>query len=130
MLWFNHTGDNNGGGNVKPISSRWSWDGRALPALDRNGNELRNVYIGYNTWNIYRGKNGSINVYSFVRTSKTNSAYIDIRAILNFLRTDSRTQWISDFTLGDVQHGFEITSCGSSSSNRAEFKFTGYNLWW
>ena len=129
MLWFNHTGDSDGGGLPRPISARWGAAGNALPALGSDGRELRNIYIGYNTWNIYRGKNGNINVYSLVRTSKTNSAYVDIREILNFLRTDSRTRWIGDFTLGDVQHGFEITSCGSSATNRAEFKFTSYDLW-
>lgn len=128
MLWFNHTGDSNGGGIPRPISARWG-NGNALPALAPDGSELRNIYIGYNTWNIYRGKNGNTNVYSFVRTSKINSAYVDIREILNFLRTDSRTRWIGDFTVGDVQHGFEITNCGSSATNRAEFKFTSYDLW-
>lgn len=128
MLWFNYTGTSTGGGNVKPISASWNADGTAKIAIGADGKALQNVSVGGHTWNIFKGKNGSINVYSFLRTSKTSSATVDIRAILNFLKNDSRTKWISDFTVGDVQHGFEITSCGSSSTSRATFKFTSYSL--
>lgn len=129
MLWFNYTGNPNGSGNVRPISASYNADGSSKIATGNDGRPLSNVTIGGHTWNIYKGKNQGDNVYSFLRTGKTNSAWVDIRAILNFLRTDSRTRWIGDFTVGKVQHGFEISTCGSSSSNRAEFKFTSYNLW-
>ena len=119
MLWFNYTGTSTGGGNVKPISSSWDANGNARPVAT-------NVSVGGSTWNVFRGKNGTINVTSFLRTSKTNSAWVDTRAILNWVKSKG---WFGDITVGDVQHGFEITSCGSSSTSRAEFKFTRYNLW-
>jgi hypothetical protein len=118
MLWFNYTGTSTGGGNVKPISSSYDASGNARAVAT-------NVNVGGSTWNVFRGKNGA-NVTTFLRTTKTNSSYVDTRAILNWIRSQG---WFGDIHVGDIQHGFEITSCGSSSTNRVEFKFTQYNLW-
>ncbi|MFT3783913.1 MAG: hypothetical protein QM790_18025 [Nibricoccus sp.] len=100
MLWMNYTGTATGGGNVKPISYNWSSSGDAVPVYT-------NVSVGGHTWNVFRGNNGSNNVYSFLRTSKTNNATVDIKAILNWIKSKG---WIGDITVGNVQFGYEITS--------------------
>jgi hypothetical protein len=99
MLWMNETG------SVGPIASSYDANG-AVPAE-------RNVSVGGHTWNVYSGTNGSNQVFSFVRTSKTNSATVDVLAIMNWLRSQG---WWGDVTLGDVQFGFEITSTAGQQS--------------
>lgn len=100
MLWLNYTGTANGGGNVKPISYNWSSSGNAIPAFT-------NVNVGGHTWNVYRGSNGANEVFSFLRTSKTNNATIDVKAVLNWLVAKG---WMGNVTVTEVQYGFEITS--------------------
>jgi hypothetical protein len=63
--------------------------------------------VGGHSWNVYRGTNGSINVFSFLRTSNTSSGTVDIKAICNWLRSRG---WFGDVTMGNVQFGYEITS--------------------
>jgi len=63
--------------------------------------------VGGHTWSIYRGSNGSNQVYSFVRTSNTSSGTVDVRAIAQWIRAQG---WFGDVTIGDVQFGYEITS--------------------
>ena len=63
--------------------------------------------VGGHTWNIYRGSNGANQVYSFVRTSNTNSGTVDVRAIATWIRDRG---WFGDVTIGNVQFGYEITS--------------------
>lgn len=63
--------------------------------------------VGGHTWNIYRGSNGSNQVYSFLRTGNTNAGTIDIRAVVTWIRNRG---WFGDVTIGDVQLGYEITS--------------------
>ena len=46
-------------------------------------------------------------MFSFVRTSSTNSGSVDVLAVLNWIRNRG---WYGDVTLNDVQFGFEITS--------------------
>jgi hypothetical protein len=100
MLWLNYTGTAAGGGNVKPISARYDASGNAVPAY-------KNVSVGGATWNVFKGTNGANQVFSFLRTSKTNNTTVDVKAILNWLRARG---WMGDVTVGDVQYGFEITS--------------------
>jgi hypothetical protein len=107
MLWLNYTGTADGGGNVKPISSRYDAQGKAVPVYS-------NVNVGGSTWNVYRGSNGANQVFSFLRTTKTNSVTVDVRAILNWIRARG---WMGDVTVGDVQYGFEITSTAAGGSN-------------
>ena len=93
MLWMNKNGA------VGPIAASYDANG-AVPSVT-------NLSVGGHTWNVYRGSNGSNQVYSFIRTN-TNSGTVDILAILNWLRTNS---WLnSGSVLGNVQFGFEITS--------------------
>ncbi|WP_344921101.1 glycoside hydrolase family 12 protein [Plantactinospora mayteni] len=63
--------------------------------------------VGGHTWDIYRGSNGSNQVYSFIRTSNTNSGTVDVRGIATWIRDRG---WFGDVTIGDVQLGYEITS--------------------
>ncbi|WDZ86193.1 glycoside hydrolase family 12 protein [Micromonospora cathayae] len=65
------------------------------------------VTVGGHTWNVYRGSNGSNQVYSFVRTSNTNAGTVDIRAVCEWIRARG---WFGDVTIGAVQLGYEITS--------------------
>lgn len=117
MLWLNYTGTSNGCGNVKPISYNWESNGCARP--------IRwNVSVGGATWNIYRGTNGSADVVSFLRTSKTNRTAVDVRAIMRYLLNQGM---ISDVTVGEVQYGFEITSSsGGMNFHSRDFWVTAY----
>ncbi|MEV8567535.1 hypothetical protein AB0436_18510 [Streptomyces sp. NPDC051322] len=85
MLWMNKTGA------VGPL-----------------GTSQGNVSVGGSTWTVYKGSNGSNAVFSFVRTSNTNSSTVDVLAVMNWLKNSK--QWLGDVTLGDVQFGYEITS--------------------
>jgi hypothetical protein len=118
MLWMNYTGTASGSGNVKPISYNWSAAGDAVPVYT-------NQSIGGHTWNVFRGNNGSNNVYSFLRTSKTNSGTIDAKAIFNWIKAKG---WIGDVTVGNIQYGFEITSSYGTSGAGLNFTCNSYSV--
>ncbi|MFJ8538529.1 hypothetical protein [Streptomyces sp. NPDC093591] len=85
MLWVNYNGA------VGPI-----------------GTSQGSVSLGGHTWNVFRGSNGANNVYSFLRTSDSNSGTVDMKPILNWIASKG---WMSTSeTIGDVQFGYEITS--------------------
>jgi hypothetical protein len=109
MLWMNWNGA------VGPIAEQYDANG-AVPAF-------RNVSLGGHTWNIYRGSNGANAVFSFLRTSQTNSGTIDVRAILNWLRTQG---WWGDVNVGEVQFGFEI----SGTNGSAAFTDNSFSVAW
>lgn len=98
MLWMNKTGA------VGPL-----------------GTSQGSVTVGGHTWTVYYGSNGSNMVYSFVRSSNTNSGTVDIKAILNWIKGKG---WFGDVTLGEVQFGFEITS----SSGGMDFVSNSYSV--
>ena len=100
MLWMNYTSHPNGRGNIKPISYNWNSSGNPVPTHT-------NVSVGGHTWTVFRGHNGGNYVYSFLRTSKTNSGTIDVKAIMNWVKARG---WFGNVTVGDVQFGYEITS--------------------
>jgi hypothetical protein len=100
MLWMNYTGNSDGSGNVKPISYNWNSAGNPIPVY-------WNVSVGGHTWNVFRGNNGGNDVFSFLRTSKTNSGTVDVLAIQRWIQARG---WFGNITLGAVQYGFEITS--------------------
>ncbi|MGY4924512.1 glycoside hydrolase family 12 protein [Streptomyces sp. 900105755] len=85
MLWVNKTGA------VGPL-----------------GTSQGTLTLGSNTWTVYKGNNGSNNVYSFVRSSNSTSGTLDILPILKWIK-DTKG-WFGNVTIGDVQFGFEITS--------------------
>ncbi|NUR49045.1 MAG: hypothetical protein HOV71_13000 [Hamadaea sp.] len=92
MLWTNKNGA------VGPIADSYDANG-AVPSFT-------NVSVGGQTWNVYKGNNGSNAVFSFLRTSNANSGSIDVLAVLKWLRTQG---WWADVTIGDVQFGFELS---------------------
>lgn len=92
MLWMNKTGP------VGPLGSRQT-----------------TVSAGGHTWDVYRGSNGANQVFSFVRTSNTSSATVNIKGVLDWLRNSG---WFGDITLGDVQFGYEITSSSGGMTFR------------
>ncbi|WP_312369441.1 glycoside hydrolase family 12 protein [Lachnoclostridium sp.] len=109
MLWMNSYG------SVAPISYKWDASGKPVPVYT-------NLSLGGHTWNVYQGSNGSNPVYSFVRTSSTNSGTVDILAILNWINGKG---WFSGTqTINLVQFGFEITS----SSAGSDFMCNSYSV--
>lgn len=98
MIWMNKQGA------VGPIGSRQT-----------------TVTVGGHTWDVYRGSNGSNAVFSFVRTSNTNAATVDVLAVLRWI---SARGWYGDVTVGDVQFGFEITS----SSGGMDFVSNSFSI--
>lgn len=100
MLWMNKTGA------VGPIGSQ----------------QASNVSLGGHTWNVFKGSNGSNQVFSFVRTSNTNSANVDHKAIFNYIQSKG---WFNNPTCGEIQFGFEITS----SSGGMNFTCDGRSDW-
>ncbi|QKV79866.1 hypothetical protein [Amycolatopsis sp. Hca4] len=71
------------------------------------GTKQTTVTVGGHTWDVYRGSNGSNEVFSFLRTSDANTGTVDILAVMNWIKSRG---WFGDVTLGEVQFGFEITS--------------------
>lgn len=98
MLWMNKTGA------VGPL-----------------GSSQGSATVGGHTWNVYKGSNGGNQVFSFVRTSNTNSGSVDILAVLRWIQSKG---WTGDVTLGEVQFGFEITS----SSGGLNFTTNSYSV--
>lgn len=98
MLWMNKTGA------VGPIGSRQT-----------------SATVGGHSWDVYRGSNGANAVFSFVRQGNTSAATVDIRAVLNWIRSQG---WFGDVTLGEVQFGFEITS----SNGGLDFMSNSYSV--
>ncbi|MGW2721574.1 glycoside hydrolase family 12 protein [Streptomyces sp. NPDC001492] len=85
MLWMNKTGA------VGPL-----------------GTSQGNVTLGGHSWTVYKGTNGSNDVFSFVRSSNSASGTVDILPILKWIK-DTKG-WFGNVTIGDLQFGFEITS--------------------
>ncbi|HEY0001575.1 MAG TPA: hypothetical protein VGB74_14050 [Actinoplanes sp.] len=107
MIWTNKYGA------VGPIAESYDANG-AVPTA-------ANVNVGGATWNIYRGSNGANAVFSFVRTSNSNSGTLNVLAMLNWLRTSN---WWGDVTLGQFQFGYEI----SGTAGTSDFVTNSYSL--
>lgn len=99
MIWTNYTGNSDGSGNVKPISYKYAPSGASIPVY-------RNVAVGGTTWNVFEGNNGH-NVISLVPISKSNSGTVDIKGILEWIKSKG---YFGDINVGSVQYGVEITS--------------------
>ncbi|GHJ37978.1 hypothetical protein [Streptomyces sp. TS71-3] len=84
MLWVNYNGA------VGPI-----------------GSQQATVSLGGSQWAVYKGDNGSNQVFSFLRTSDSASGTVDILPILKWIEQQG---WWRGETIGDVQFGYEITS--------------------
>ncbi|MER6124078.1 hypothetical protein ABT173_15765 [Streptomyces sp. NPDC001795] len=85
MLWVNKTGA------VGPL-----------------GTSQGTLTLGGSTWTVYKGNNGSNNVFSFVRTSNSTSGTVNVLPILKWIK-DTKG-WFGNVTIADFQFGFEITS--------------------
>jgi len=108
MLWVNWRG------SVGPIAG--SWDASGKPVAN-----YTNVNVGGYTWNVYKGSNGSNQVFSFLKTSTTSSGTVDIKAILNWIKS---VGWFGSVTVYKVQLGWEITS----SSGGLNFGMNSYSV--
>jgi Glycosyl hydrolase family 12 len=87
------------------------------------GSQQTSASVGGHSWAVYRGSNGSNQVFSFVRTGNTSSGTVDIRAIAQWLRSQG---WFGDVTIGNVQFGYEITSSsGGKDFVTNSFSVTG-----
>lgn len=86
MLWVNYNG------SVGPI-----------------GSYQDNVTVGGSNWNVYKGTNGSNQVFSFLRTSDSNSGTVDVKPILSWI-AHTKGWMPGSETIGDVQFGYEVTS--------------------
>jgi len=85
------------------------------------GSYQTTVNVGGHSWDVYRGSNGSNEVFSFLRTSNTDSGWVDVLAVLNWIKARG---WYGDVTLGEVQFGFEITS----SAGGMDFRTDSYSV--
>jgi len=115
MIWTNYTGNSDGSGNVKPISHHYRQDpsGAAISVYT-------NVDVGGTTWNVFEGNNGH-NVISLVPTSKSNSGTVDIKGILEWIKSKG---YFGDINVGSVHYGVEITS----SPGGMNFKFNDWTV--
>jgi hypothetical protein len=77
--------------------------------------------VGGHSWAVYRGSNGSNQVFSFIRSSNTNAGSVDVRAVMNWIRGRG---WFGDVTLSTVQFGYEITS----SSGGMDFRTNNFSV--
>lgn len=112
MLWVNWNG------SMGPISYNYGCSGYPSTACP----VATNVNVGGHTWNLYEGTNGSATVYSFLRTSDTNSGTVNITQISQWLANNS--YFSSNTNLHEIQFGFEITN----SSGGADFRVNSYNV--
>lgn len=105
------------GGNAYEIMLWMNKQGSVGPI----GSQQTSASVGGHSWNIYKGTNGSNQVFSFVRTGNTNSGTVDIKAVMNWIKNKG---WIGDATMNEVQFGFEITS----SSGGLNFTTNSYSV--
>ena len=112
MLWMNYNG------SMGPISYNYGCNGYPSSACPI----ATNVNVGGHTWNVYEGTNGSATVYSFLRTSDTNSGTVNITQISQWLVNNN--YFTNSTNLHEIQFGFEITN----SPGGADFIVNNYDL--
>jgi Glycosyl hydrolase family 12 len=72
------------------------------------GSNVGSLTLDGRTYHVYKGTNGSNNVFSFVDTSTVTSGTFNILDILKWIQNTKG--WMSNETLGKVQFGWEITT--------------------
>lgn len=72
------------------------------------GSSVGSLTLDGSTYTVYKGTNGSNNVFSFVDTSTVTSGTFNILDILKWIQNTEG--WMSNETLGKVQFGWEITT--------------------
>jgi hypothetical protein len=101
MIWMNQTGP------VGPISS-------GAPVM---------ATVGGHSWAVHRGSNGANAVFSFIRQGNTASATVNLKQVLDWLRTQG---WWGDVSISEVQFGYEITSsAGNQAFTTNSYSVTG-----
>lgn len=112
MLWVNWNG------SMGPISYNYGCSGYPSTACP----VATNISVGGHTWNLYAGTNGSATVYSFLRTSNTNSGTVNITQISQWLANNG--YFSSSTNLHEIQFGFEI----SQSAGGLSFTVNSYSV--
>lgn len=108
MLWVNWSG------GMGPIAYNYGCGGYPATACPA----ATNVNVGGHTWDVFQGNNGHNIVYSFLRTSNTNSGTVDITAISQWLRNNG---WFANAHLHDIQLGWEITQANGTNFYMNDF---------
>jgi hypothetical protein len=72
------------------------------------GSDVGTLTLDGKTWTVYKGTNGSNNVFSFVDDAAGTSNTVNILDILKWIQNTKG--WMSGETLGAVQFGWEITT--------------------
>jgi hypothetical protein len=86
------------------------------------GSNVGTVTLGGQTYHVYKGSNGSNNVYSFVDTNRVTSGTVNVLAVLKWIQNTKH--WMSNQTLGKVQFGWEITTENPGQN----FKVNSYSV--
>jgi hypothetical protein len=108
MIWMNKHG------SVGPWADDYDELGNPIP-------KATNLDLGGHTWDFYYNGGGRMHVYSFLRTTNTNSGTVDILAVLQWLNNNG---WVSDLNMDKVQLGFEI----SASPGGLDFTMNDFNI--
>ncbi|KAJ7054102.1 glycoside hydrolase family 12 protein [Mycena amicta] len=97
--------------NAGPISAVYDSSGQPVPVAT-------NVSLGGHTWNLYQGSNGSNEVFSFLPTSGTITAFnADINLFLKYLTTNRGVSTAQFLTT--LQAGTEATSGSATLTTSA-----------
>ncbi|RIV39238.1 glycosyl hydrolase [Micromonospora radicis] len=105
-MWFHPMANPGAGDQPTDELMIWLYRANAYPAGTRQGT----VTIAGTTWEVWRGYVGTWNVYSYVRTSNTTNASLNIRDFTNDVV--SRGWMSSSKYLTSVQAGPEIFTGG------------------
>lgn len=100
MIWLNHQGPAYNGSEFAPVGSLIA----------------SNVSKAGHNWDVYEGWNGSNNVFTFRRTTNTNSvSNINLLSLINYAKSKGFVN-NNHYVLG-IQAGFEIVAGGSFTTN-------------
>lgn len=97
MIWTNWA-------NTQPIAASYNSSGVAVPTFS-------NVNVGGVTFNVYKRDN----VFSFLRTSKSNSITVNLKSVISYCVSKG---WLSNsHYLISIQCGWEIISGGTFTTS-------------
>jgi hypothetical protein len=109
MIWINHKGPAYNGNDFYPIGPKIA----------------SNVSVAGHVWNIYRGWNGTNNVFTFRRTSNTSSVNnLNILTLINYAKNQGFVQ--SNYYVLGIQAGFEIVAGGAFRTESYSSTLTKY----
>lgn len=94
--------------NTKPLTERYDASGNAIPFA-------RNVSVGGKTWNIYKGKNSTSDVFSFLLVSQSSWISLDTKPLIDYCV--ARGWMSSSVYMTSVQAGWEIIRGGNFSTS-------------